>query len=481
MNKTQKILLNLMYQLASKGLVILISFISVSITAKYLGAENYGILTTALVFTSFFAAFVDFGISTIILKNTAGNKEELKKLVSSYFGLSIVYSIPLVLVTALLGLVVYSGSSQELKLALVILPISLFFGVITSSFNALFQNDLKLGVIALADSITKIVSLVVILLLVSNDSGLFGFMLLNAFIPIVSSAIILISARQFGRIKPSFDIPKWKKMIREAAPIGLSVIIFSVYFKVDAFLLSLMTSSTEVGIYGLAYRVVEAISSFPAFFMAAAFASLAAAYNQNLREKFSDLIIRSLTLMLIVGFPLAVGGLILSGDIIEILGTDEYLPATVPLAILIAATSVSFINFVWGNTLIILGKQKFLLYFSIFNLTINIILNLILIPTIGITGAAIATLFTEVFATVGVYIKLRGHISVTPDINKIIRIAASSTIMGIAVWYLAATGFNTLLNIIAGALIYCVLIIIFRVFTQEDIDLVFRKKTVEQA
>jgi O-antigen/teichoic acid export membrane protein len=115
-NKSARILLNTSYQLAGRAIVLLLSLVTLSLTAKYLGPTSYGLLTTALVFISFFTAFVDFGATSVILRDAANDREKLLSLVRSYLGMSLTYALPLVLVMIVAGLLIYPHAPNDLRL-----------------------------------------------------------------------------------------------------------------------------------------------------------------------------------------------------------------------------------------------------------------------------------------------------------------------------------------------------------------------------
>jgi O-antigen/teichoic acid export membrane protein len=381
-NKSARILLNTSYQLAGRAIVLLLSLVTLSLTAKYLGPTSYGLLTTALVFISFFTAFVDFGATSVILRDAANDREKLLSLVRSYLGMSLTYALPLVLVMIVAGLLIYPHAPNDLRLGLIILPLSAVFGTIISSYNPLLQADIRLGVPALAEVVTKFVNLGLIILLINQRASLIWFYVMIALLPAIGAIYVAYAVyRHYGLIRPTFDTKIWRYLVRSSLPIGMSLIVFALYLKADAFILSKLVSPEQVGIYGIAYRVIEAVSSVPGFFITAAFATLAASYADKANpEKFNQLVRRSISLMLLVAIPMFIGGLIVAPKLIRAIAGDEFSGAVTPLIILLGATSISFVNAVWGNVLIIAQRQKFLFVYSLINLVFNIVLNLALIP-----------------------------------------------------------------------------------------------------
>ena len=86
----------------------------------------------------------------------------------------------------------------------------------------------------------------------------------------VASFIIFYStflfARRYIKIGLRFDFAYWGKIIKTTWPIALSIVLTLIYFKIDTIFLSLMKPAADVGIYGVAYRVLEVLIFFPAIF-----------------------------------------------------------------------------------------------------------------------------------------------------------------------------------------------------------------------
>jgi O-antigen/teichoic acid export membrane protein len=102
--------------------------------------------------------------------------------------------------------------------------------------------------------------------------------------------------------------------------------------------------------------------------------------------------------MTILGIPIFVGGVLLAKYIILGVSNADFLPAVPAFQILMIGAGTSFIGAVFGNAMVATDNQNRLIRLTLIVMITNIVLNLILIPRFGISGAAAATTVTEIFS-----------------------------------------------------------------------------------
>src|ERR1700753_134136 len=109
-------------QLICRALGMLASVVSVAMTARYLGPGRYGQLTIAVAFIGMWTSLADLGIGTVIVRRVTSGRGDLERLVRVNSGLSLIYCLPLAMVAALCGLLIYRGASDSnVRVMLVVL------------------------------------------------------------------------------------------------------------------------------------------------------------------------------------------------------------------------------------------------------------------------------------------------------------------------------------------------------------------------
>ena len=92
--------------------------------------------------------------------------------------------------------------------------------------------------------------------------------------------------------------------------------------------------------------------------------------------------------------------LFLGDFVIKILYGEEFLPAIMPLKVVTWYTAFSFLGVARSAWMVCNNKQKYLKYMNIPAIIINVALNYFLIPPMGATGAALASLITQMFTSI---------------------------------------------------------------------------------
>jgi O-antigen/teichoic acid export membrane protein len=118
-----------------------------------------------------------------------------------------------------------------------------------------------------------------------------------------------------------------------------------------------------------------------------------------------------------------------SSEIVVLLGGHSYDASGPVLAILALALGVSYINGVYGNALLALGRQNMLFWLTLPTLVVNLVANLLLIPPYGADGAAWAVVISEVVGLAiirGAYVRVAGR----PPSPPHLRILIAGTALG---------------------------------------------------
>ena len=227
-----------------------------------------------------------------------------------------------------------------------------------------------------------------------------------AWVYLVVSGLVALVALRLAQLRPAgaFD---WD-LLRQAAPIGLAIVLSLLAFKIDVPLLQLLTgNSAEVGLYNAAYKLFEPLLLFPAALLAGFFPSLAQAATQNASVSFKQQIRKLLIVLGCSGLVISGGTALVAGWVVPLLFGSAYNEAVLTLALLALAVPFLFVNSGLTHALLALERERLYLYFFGVCLVVNIGANLVLIPSWGRNGAALATLLTELSLTIMCSVALR--------------------------------------------------------------------------
>ena len=100
---------------------------------------------------------------------------------------------------------------------------------------------------------------------------------------------------------------------------GATAVITFMYFKMDTIILSVLQPSAHVGIYNVAYKVIENLIFFPAM-LAGLILPLLSRYIFTNHEQFRDIADKTFKVFLVLTVPLFIGTVFLAGGIIQLIG-----------------------------------------------------------------------------------------------------------------------------------------------------------------
>lgn len=371
--------------------LILSFFIGVWII-RYLGPENYGILSYALAFTGIFFFVSTLGIDRVLKRELINFPEKRDQLLGTSFRLKIIGGS---LAIALSIFSIFLLDSSPLVRGLVFLC-SLTF--VLQSFNIIdvfFQVrvEAKKGVIAqvIASSISSVLKIAIIF----SGAGIIWLMLVYVLDYVWSGIFLLFFYRRTGfKIRFwKFDLSLAKKMFSDSWPLMFTSFSVFIYMKIDQVMIKEMINEVAVGLYSAPVRILDLFYFIPSIICLSLFPAVLNARKVDLkvyRSRLKKLMIFLIILSLIVILPIS----IFSKYIINFLFGTEYLSSSIILGIGVWSLLGVSLRFLVGQYLVAEGYFKIYFYITLMGAVINIVLNIFLIPIWGITGAIVVTVFS---------------------------------------------------------------------------------------
>jgi O-antigen/teichoic acid export membrane protein len=212
--------------------------------------------------------------------------------------------------------------------------------------------------------------------------------------------------RVHGRYPLKMNLRGMRGVLKPAFTIGLSLAMGLLNYNFDAVLLGFLRGATFVGWYNAAYKLILVGMSFPITYFSGLFPALSRFYVEN-REEFRRLVRRTVELWLLFVVPLVVGGTFLAGPIISLLYGTAYTNSVAPFRILLFSAALVVLRWVYMDSLRASGHQALDLRCAITSASLNVGLNILLIPRYGMIGAASATTLADVVWFVMAYYYFR--------------------------------------------------------------------------
>lgn len=469
--QAKKIAYNTIVSFVSRVLGTLGALLVVGLMTRYLGEAGYGSYNTILAFLYIFSVLADLGLYSISVREISKEGANETEIITHAFSLRFWAGF---FIFALAPVIAWLFPySLDVKLGIILAALGSWFLSNAQVLMGVFQKYLKMERVALADLAGRIVQLGLVILVVIKNLGFFAVILTYTLSSFVNFLLAFIFARKYILFKIGWNVSYWKKMLKSSLPLAISAIFVMIYFKLDTVMLSLMKPAEDVGIYGVAYKILETLIFFPAMFVGLVMPLLSKNASVNLAE-FKRIAQKTFDVLLFFAMPLAVGGLFLSKQIIHLVAGQGFDNAAGVLQILVFATAIIFFGSLFSSMIIAAEKQRALAKIYAIGAVVNFSVNLILIPKFSYWGAASSTLFTELLVTGLMVVAIKKYVGFSPVFSAFLKIILASSAMAATLFLLR--GSNLLISLFAGMAVYFSVFFFFgRSFLRDSI-LLLRKE-----
>lgn len=373
-----------------------ISFFYLIYLARTLGVFDFGLLTVALAYFSILSGIADFGLNRYLIREVARDKSKQAELLWNIVMLRITLTSVLF---AVFSIILYALDPDKMRVGLILLAsIAILPQAIAFTFDSLFVAIQKLQFSAVSVFISVLATALTGFYLVSKGYGLMGAvnaLIIGQVVYVVTLIIFLYRNQKLVITKVYLSVIK--KIVIGSLPYGLLSVLGLLYFRVDAILLSYLKGNYETGIYGAAYRFLEAVIFIPTAFSMALFPVLSRFHDTSAKD-INKLYFKSFKIMLVLGLMVVLGYLFILPGIIKMV-LPQYLSSITAIKILSLSIPFMFIHVPAVSVLLSTDKYlKQVLGLSILALTFNVVANLIFIPRFGFIAASWVTVASEILS-----------------------------------------------------------------------------------
>jgi O-antigen/teichoic acid export membrane protein len=460
MSVTRTVARNTGLQAVGRLLYLIISILMIKLLTQMLGVAGYGQYGFLVDYLGFFGILVDLGLYLIAVQRITqiDDAAARTRAIGELAGLRLVSAL---LIYVFAGVLIFLlPYDPGLKWAVAIATLSFFSFSLAQLFSGVFQGFLRAEFAATAEVLGRAVTFLCLGAVYLLDGGLWAVSIALIVGNGVNVLFSLAMARRLIAFRFIIDWTAFRRILREAVPIGAILTISYLYIRQDTFILSLhpnlpdgLTNSEAIGYYKAPFKLLETIQGFPGLFMTALFPFL----NKYIADGDGRLPLmcqKAFDFLTALAVPLIVGTVLLAQDIMLFISSPAFLASALTLQILIFAVSFSFLNNFFGHLVVAQKKQTKLILPNIFFLIINLGLNFLLIPRFAYNGSAVATVITEtVVIAINLYV-VRRIMGWTPHLRVVGKILIAALPMAVVIWTLARIGVYFLLAGAAGTAVY---------------------------
>lgn len=450
MTLSSRVAQNYIIQLAGKIIATILGLVATALITRYLGTAGFGDYTVILTFISFFAILADLGLTLVTVQMISRPGVNEERVLSNLMGLRLVSA---VLFLGLAPLAVwffpYAGA---VKIGVLLAALSFFFIAMSQVLVGLFQKNLALSRVSIAEILNRVVLVLLIFWFIKMDWGLLSLIWAMVIASGVNFLLLYFYSREFHFIRLRFERIVWQDIFEKAWPLALTIAFNLIYLKTDTLILSLAKTQAEVGLYGAAYRALDVLITLPFIFAGIVLPIMTKRWAEKNREKFKETLQKSFDAMAIVALPMMAGVQFIAAPAIELIAGFEFIQSGRILQVLIVAAGAIFLQVVFSHAIIAIDKQKKIIGAYVFTAITALAGYFIFIPNYSYFGAAWVTVYSEIIiGLASVYLVWR-YTEFFPSFAIFFKSLIATGVMAIALYLLQS--YNLILLIFAGGTIY---------------------------
>ena len=438
---------------------------------RYLGPYGSGQYQFVLSYVAIFGVIIDFGIQQYIIKKISEQPDQAKRYFQNFLAVEVML---VIFIYLLLYSIAKVGHYEPVVVhAIAIAGLGTALNGLTYPFLSVMSAFYDLKKVAFLNFLNSVI----------NVGTIFGVIYFHKYIVLLASNQVVfavlglffythyvkkhIPKPEILKAARSLDWPLIRRIFTAAFPFALLVGFSTIYNRIDVVLITKLLGYEQTGIYTAAYKFFDLMGFFPAVVSVSlypVFASLMARRDLPAVRRTLEAYLRFL---LAIALPMGVGGMLLARPIISVLAGPQFANSAPVLAIIVWAPAVLFVYIV-ANSLVISQLTKFAVAITGANVIINVVGNLILLPRIGLKGAAIMTVVSELIQAIFYFHFVRNKIINFRFFSQAWKPALASVAMGAFLWYVTGTG-SLVLPLVAGAVVYFAALFALGFFHKDDV------------
>jgi len=384
--------------LSTQVLILPLTVLAGIIIARFLGPAGKGSLTLIVLIATTMKLLGGMGMEFANVYYASKERKSLPNIISNnivvwLFSTTVLICIFILIRPFLCTSILKNIHPQIINFAIIVFPFILGYGFVQTLFQGL-EKFKEYNILRISEPATKL-TLVVLLIIVFklNIKGGFIAILLSYVVPVILSIVLI---KNYVKYPLSIN----KKHLVKSIKYGLKgqVGIFFQFFnyRLDMFLVSYYLDIREVGLYALSVVIAEFLWYIPNSISVTLFPKVSAKDTRSANEFTRKVSRTSITIMLMAGSVIC----LVAPFLIRLFYGERFIESVIPLRILIPGViAFGMVKILTGH-LHGRGKPQYGSIVTVCSLLLTILFDLLLIPRLGITGAALATTFAYLFSSV---------------------------------------------------------------------------------
>lgn len=380
-------------RIVQSGLALVVTMLS----ARYLGPSGYGLINYASSLVAFFVPIMQLGLNSTLVREIIADSEREGETMGTALALTFMSSIACVAGIACVSVFLNRGEPETI-LVCVLYSILLLFQSLE-----MIQYWFQAKLMSKYTSLTILAAYVVVaayrIVLLVTGSSIYWYAISQAIDFAIISAVLLMFYGKLSGKKLKVSANRAVEMLNKSKHYILSSMMITVFAQTDRIMLKLMMNEAAVGYYSAA----ASCATLTAFVFVAIIDSARPTILEG-KQKSDDMFRRRMKTLYAVIILLALSQCVVitmfAKPVVYFLYGKDYSASINTLRIIIWFTTFSYLGAVRDIWILSEKKQQYLWMINLSGAVANVLLNSLLIPMLGVNGAAIASLVTQFFTNV---------------------------------------------------------------------------------
>ena len=456
---------NIGFLLLTQGVNIAAALLLLAMVARYLGVERFGQLTVLRSIALFALPLLTGGLRLNIIRETARDPEGAPAYLGSIITLRWCLGFGAALAAAgVVRLLPLSPDLESASYAAILLALAGVWQSVPSAILVAYErNEYNL----LMSTINNLLTILLTAIAIRLDTGVAGIIFASA-IPsfLVAQAAQLLISRRLVRPILTIDLHHWRRFMKSALPLGVSGLLRRSYARIDIWLLAVLQGAAAAALFSIAYRLVTEVTNTSRFISSAILPRISMLAHAR-RDDLRTAVERLLLILLSVSVPAAGVMAACAAPALTLLVGPQFEGSITALRLVSVVCVTALPDALLFYVLVALRKEMVATACLLATVIANAILDLILIPLMGVRGACFGTIGAEWTYFALALLLVHRALRISSFWQFIGKPVVAGAGMALAVWM--AGPHRPVLGALAGLSAFAFLFVLLRVRPRESI------------
>lgn len=410
-----------------------LAFIFNVYVVRRLGDVHFGRYSAVVAYVAMFAIFTDWGMSPYAVREMAKDRKQTSWLLPNIVTIRVILSLIITIIAPSSAL--WLGKGSDIALGILVASAGLVLYAFQGPLNSTLTAYERLDYTSIFALVNQLIFWGLGVLLLVNGMGFIG--LIVAQLTGVGAVILLSGWTLFklGGERLTLSVRRWPQLFRAALPFGISDISYAFMQRFDTVLMSFVLTDAAVGWYNVPWTLINMILLVAQSIAVAMYPSMVRSYAED-RESLARVVWRAIKYLLIICLPIVVGGTLLADRIILTLYEETFVHSIPVLQMIVWALPSLFLLELLGRVAETLHMERLAARANVINAVIAVVLNVVLVPTLGVIGASLALLLGRTIRLIQFWLLIGNERLVSKRWGALLRVALAALAMGVIVFFL---------------------------------------------